>query len=304
MHQSGAPEPIAVTSDGQPIFPASDVPAGSAQPLGVFVSGQPVWPVPSGAVPPGSPVPFGITSDGAPVWANPATRLDSRPTWRKKRVLIPAGIFALFVIAGIAGGEDEATDSLATDASSSATSAPAPEASATLSAADQVAQDKAAADKAATDKAAADSAAADKAAADKAAADKAAADKAAADQAAADEAAAAKAAEAAKGTISQQNAYESAVDYLNFSDFSRKGLIEQLTSEYGEKFPAADAEFAVARLEKEGGVDWNAEASEAAKNYLDISSFSRQGLLDQLTSEYGSQFTPKQAEYGVSQAGL
>jgi hypothetical protein len=57
-------------------------------------------------------------------------------------------------------------------------------------------------------------------------------------------------------------------------------------------------------LEREGGADWNAEAAEGAKSYLDFSSFSRQGLLDQLTSEYGSQFTSEQAEFGVSQAGL
>ncbi|MBO3102277.1 Ltp family lipoprotein [Cellulomonas sp. zg-ZUI168] len=144
---------------------------------------------------------------------------------------------------------------------------------------------------------------ADRVAAEQKAADDAA--KAEADRVAAEqEAAAAAAAEAAKGTVSQQNAYRSAESYLRFKGFSRAGLINQLTSEYGEGFPAADAEFAVARLEAEGGVDWNAEAAEAAKSYLELTSFSRQGLLDQLTSEYGEQFTPEQAEYGVSQTGL
>ena len=51
-------------------------------------------------------------------------------------------------------------------------------------------------------------------------------------------------------------------------------------------------------------MDWNAEAAEAAKDYLSYTSFSRAGLIDQLTSQYGSQFTRAQAEYGVSQAGL
>ncbi len=51
-------------------------------------------------------------------------------------------------------------------------------------------------------------------------------------------------------------------------------------------------------------MDWNAEAAEAAKSYLEFTSFSRQGLIDQLTSQYGDEFTPEQAEYGVSQTGL
>lgn len=117
-------------------------------------------------------------------------------------------------------------------------------------------------------------------------------------------AAAAAAEEARVGTLSQQNAYRSAVSYLGHSAFSRAGIIGQLSSEYGEAYPLGDAEFAVARLEAEGGVDWNAEAAEAAASYLSHTAFSRQGLLDQLTSQYGEQFTPEQAEYGVSTTGL
>ncbi|WP_246260688.1 Ltp family lipoprotein [Cellulomonas taurus] len=131
-----------------------------------------------------------------------------------------------------------------------------------------------------------------------------AAEEAAAAAAQAEADAAAAAAEAAKGTVSQQNAYQAAQSYLSFTSFSRAGLIDQLTSEYGDGYPPEDAEFAVARLEAEGGVDWNAEAAEAAASYLGFTSFSRQGLLDQLTSEYGDGFTPEQAEYGVSTTGL
>jgi len=47
-----------------------------------------------------------------------------------------------------------------------------------------------------------------------------------------------------------------------------------------------------------------AEAAESAKSSLQLSSFSRQGLIDQLTSEYGEGFTREQAEYGVSSTGL
>lgn len=130
------------------------------------------------------------------------------------------------------------------------------------------------------------------------------AEKAAQAAAEAEAAAAAAAEEAAKGTVSQQNAYRAAQSYLEYTAFSRAGLLEQLTSEYGEGYPPEDAEFAVARIEAEGGVDWNAEAAEAAQSYLEFMAFSRQGLLDQLTSEYGGGFTPEQAEYGVSTTGL
>ena len=52
------------------------------------------------------------------------------------------------------------------------------------------------------------------------------------------------------------------------------------------------------------GADWMAEAVEAAEDYLEFSSFSRQGLIDQLTSQYGSQFTRAEAEYAVDSVGL
>lgn len=42
----------------------------------------------------------------------------------------------------------------------------------------------------------------------------------------------------------------------------------------------------------------------AAKDYLEISHFSRAGLIQQLESEYGSQFAHAQAVYGVNKAGL
>jgi hypothetical protein len=205
-------------------------------------------------------------------------------------VLIPAGLFVFFMAIGALGGgdSDNGTDTVA--ANSSAPAAVAPAAAPSSDAAADAA--KAAADAEAKAKADADA----KAKADADAAAKAAADKAAADKAAAEE--------ASKGTTSQQNAYRSAEDYLEFTSFSRKGLLDQLTSDAGAGFPAADAEFAVARLEAEGAVDWNAEAAEAAEGYLEFTSFSRQGLLDQLTSEYGGQFTRAQAEYGVGTTGL
>lgn len=91
------------------------------------------------------------------------------------------------------------------------------------------------------------------------------------------------------------NALKEARDYLEFSDFSYAGLYDQLTSEYGGKYPAEAAQYAMDNLE----VDWNAEALGSAENYLEFSAFSYEGLYDQLTSEYGGKFTPEQAQYAM-----
>lgn len=105
-------------------------------------------------------------------------------------------------------------------------------------------------------------------------------------------------------TMGQRNAVGAASDYLEFSAFSRAGLFDQLTSEYGSKFPEEDAEFAISYLEENGLVDWNEQAVKAAESYLEFSSFSKEGLIDQLSSEYGSQFTREQAEYAAEQVGF
>lgn len=95
-------------------------------------------------------------------------------------------------------------------------------------------------------------------------------------------------------TVSQRNAVRTANDYLDYTAFSREGLIKQL--EYDD-FSTADATFAVDHIT----VDWNVQAAKAAKAYLDYSGFSRGGLIDQL--EYDG-FTSAQAAYGASAAGL
>lgn len=104
-------------------------------------------------------------------------------------------------------------------------------------------------------------------------------------------------------TVTALAANRAAEDYLEFMPFSRAGLIEQLTSEYGSGYELADAEFAVSALEETGKVDWNVEAAEAAQSYLDTMSFSRSGLYEQLTSEYGAGFTPEQANAGLAAVG-
>jgi len=101
-------------------------------------------------------------------------------------------------------------------------------------------------------------------------------------------------------TVAQQNAIESAASYLEMSGFSRAGLIQQLSSEYADKYAMADAVFAVNHIE----VDWNVEAIESAQSYLEMSGFSRAGLIQQLTSEYGDQYTLAQATYAANHVGL
>lgn len=44
-------------------------------------------------------------------------------------------------------------------------------------------------------------------------------------------------------------------------------------------------------------------AVSSAQNYLSFQGFSRQGLIDQLDSAHGDQFTPAQATYGAQHAG-
>jgi hypothetical protein len=101
-------------------------------------------------------------------------------------------------------------------------------------------------------------------------------------------------------TVSQENAIAAANDYLDFGSFSRAGLIDQLSSKYGEGFPKADAIYAVNHID----VNWNEQAAQAAQDYLDTGSFSRAGLIKQLSSQYGDKFTRAQAVYGVNQVGL
>ena len=50
-------------------------------------------------------------------------------------------------------------------------------------------------------------------------------------------------------------------------------------------------------------VDWNEQAAKAGKAYLDMQGFSCKGLIQQLSSKHGDQYTKAEAEYGAKQAG-
>ncbi|GAB3267655.1 Ltp family lipoprotein [Arthrobacter pigmenti] len=228
----------------------------------------------------------------------------ARPWFKKKRAIIPAGILALFIISGIAScgnedpepvGSDQTSEVEATTSAGDTSAADEAKASAKAEEeADKKAEAEAKAKEEAEAKAAEEAEAAAKAEAEAKAAEEAeAAAKAEAEAKAAEEAEAAKA-KAEAGTVSQQNALRAAENYLDFTAFSRTGLIDQLVF---EEYSAEDATWAVDRV----NVDWNEQAAKAAANYLDFTSFSRQGLIDQLIFEG---YTPAQAQYGVSQTGL
>lgn len=95
-------------------------------------------------------------------------------------------------------------------------------------------------------------------------------------------------------TAGEENSIAKAEQYLEYSAFSRGGLIKQLEF---EGFSRKDATFGVDQLK----VNWNAQAAAKAEEYLDQSAFSRDGLVEQLEFEG---FTQAQAAYGMKQAGL
>ena len=94
-------------------------------------------------------------------------------------------------------------------------------------------------------------------------------------------------------TDAQKNAVRHAEICL-IGGYSRSGLIKMLGR---SGFTAVDAEYAVDTLK----VDWNEQASKAAKQFLEVKPFSRSGLIEML--EYGG-FTTEQATYGVNAAFL
>lgn len=106
-------------------------------------------------------------------------------------------------------------------------------------------------------------------------------------------------------TTGQQQAVEGAQSYLSMgSGFSYESLLDQLTSSAGDGDTTADAEFAISYLESTGGVNWDQQAVDSAKGYLQMGGFSRSSLIDQLTSSDGDGFTESQAEYAADKVGL
>ena len=94
-------------------------------------------------------------------------------------------------------------------------------------------------------------------------------------------------------TVGQKNALNRALDYLDYNEFSRKGLIDQLLY---DGYTQEEAEYGADHT----NANWDEEAALKAMDYLSFMSFSRQGLIEQLMFDG---FTQEQAEYGVTQNG-
>lgn len=99
-------------------------------------------------------------------------------------------------------------------------------------------------------------------------------------------------------TVTQEykNALTKGLQYANQLHMSKKAIYDQLTSSYGEGFPADAAQYAIDNMT---GVDWNANALAKAQEYYTGMSMSKIAVYDQLTSEYGEQFTASEAQYAI-----
>lgn len=102
-----------------------------------------------------------------------------------------------------------------------------------------------------------------------------------------------------KPSTEYTNALKKAETYSNTMHMSKKGIYNQLTSEYGEKFPADAAQYAVDNMQ----ADWNANALKKAKTYQSTMSMSKSAIYDQLVSEYGENFTASEAKYAIDHLG-
>lgn len=92
-----------------------------------------------------------------------------------------------------------------------------------------------------------------------------------------------------------RSALRKAESYSEMMHMSKNRLYDQLTSEYGEKFSAEAAQYAIDNID----ADWDENALENAQNYSDTMHMSKARLYDQLTSEYGEKFTAEEAQYAV-----
>lgn len=92
-----------------------------------------------------------------------------------------------------------------------------------------------------------------------------------------------------------KNALKKAKSYSDNLYMSKQGIYDQLTSEYGNNFPAEAAQYAVDNLK----TDYNRNALKKAESYSKNMSMSTNEIYEQLTSPYGEKFTPEEAQYAI-----
>lgn len=98
-----------------------------------------------------------------------------------------------------------------------------------------------------------------------------------------------------KPSVEYQNALVKAESYSKTMHMSKKGIYDQLTSEYGEGFSADAAQYAIDNLQ----ADYKANALAKAKSYQENMHMSKNAIYEQLISEYGEQFTKEEAQYAI-----
>ena len=92
-----------------------------------------------------------------------------------------------------------------------------------------------------------------------------------------------------------KNALRKGQSYADKMHMSKQGVYDQLTSEYGEGFPAEAAQYAIDNID----VDWKENALKKATSYYEGMAMSKEGVYEQLVSAYGEQFTAEEAQYAV-----
>jgi len=92
-----------------------------------------------------------------------------------------------------------------------------------------------------------------------------------------------------------KSALRSAESYAKTMQMSKAGIYDQLTSEYGEGFPAEAAQYAIDNIE----FNWKENALKSAQTYAESMDMSNSAIYDQLISEYGEKFTPEEAKYAM-----
>jgi len=92
-----------------------------------------------------------------------------------------------------------------------------------------------------------------------------------------------------------KSALNQAGSYAKTMHMSKQGVYDQLVSEYGGKFTAPAAQYAIDNVK----ADWNANALAKAKDYQKQQSLSPSAIHDQLTSAAGEKFTAAEADYAI-----
>lgn len=93
-----------------------------------------------------------------------------------------------------------------------------------------------------------------------------------------------------KSALAQAKTYSSSLH------LSKQGVYDQLVSEYGGKFTAPAAQYAIDNVK----ADWNANALAQGKTYQNDLHLSPAGVRDQLVSENGGKFTASEADYAIA----